>query len=79
MGNDCDGLFISLFGCLCPLESKFCKTVLRKDTFSGSGKNRFSYCLLEFKLNNIKTLIFRSNESWLSYFSLAEEIIRQNV
>ena len=35
-------------------------SVFRKDTFSGLGISFFSFCVYKFKINAIKTLLFRA-------------------
>ena len=44
----------------------FTTSVFRKDTFSGQGTSYFSYCCSLFKINAIKTLIFRAYSTTLA-------------
>jgi len=42
------------------VDNKFCTSVYRKPTFSGLGISFFSFCSSRFKINSIKTLLFRA-------------------
>ena len=48
-------------------------TVFRKDTFSGQDISYFSYCCSLFKINSIKTLMFRSYHISSDYLNLHNE------
>ena len=45
-------------------------TIYRKKTFSGLGMSFFSYTPLKFKINNIKTLLYRAYHLSSSYMSI---------
>ena len=55
------------------LDGKFCTSVFRKKMFSGLGISFFSFCTFKFKLNSIKTLLYRSYEICSDYFALNNE------
>ena len=42
------------------LNNKFTTSVYRKSSFTGLGMNFFSFCTPQFKINSIRTLIFRA-------------------
>ena len=42
------------------LDNKFTTSVYRKSSFTGLGMNFFSFCTPQFKINSIRTLIFRA-------------------
>ena len=48
-------------------ENTFGTSVLRKHTFSGLGT---SFCTFKFKLNSIKTLLYRGYNISLNYFNI---------
>ena len=48
-------------------------SVFRKDTFSGLGISFFSFCVYKFKINAIKTLLFRAYNICSNYQSLHTE------
>ena len=52
------------------LNNKFITSVYRKPTFSGQGISFFSFTPFLFKLNAIKTLIFRSHTICSSYHAM---------
>jgi len=54
-------------------NNKFVTTVFRKPTFSGLGLSYFSFCSFKFKLNAIKTLLYRSYHICHNYLSMHEE------
>ena len=41
-------------------DNKFTTSVYRKSSFTGLGMNFFSFCTPQFKINSIRTLIFRA-------------------
>jgi len=53
----------------------FHSTVYRKDTFTGLGINFSSYCPLTYKINAIKTLIYRAYHLSSSYLNFNKEIV----
>ena len=55
------------------LNNKFITSVYRKPTFSGQGISFFSFTPFLFKLNAIKTLIFRSYTICSSYHAMHSE------
>ena len=55
------------------LNNKFITSVYRKPTFSGQGISFFSFAPFLFKLNAIKTLIFRSYTICSSYHAMHSE------
>ena len=51
-------------------NDRFSTTVYRKDTFTGLGLNFFSYVPSIYKINSVKTLLFRAyhlSSSWLNF------------
>ena len=50
--------------------NKFTTSVFRKSTFTGLGTSFFSYCTYLFKINAIKTLLYRAYHISSSYFIL---------
>ena len=54
-------------------NNTFTTSVFRKDTFSGQGTSYFSYCCSLFKINAIKTLIFRAYHISSDYLNLHNE------
>lgn len=56
------------------LNNKFSCSVYRKESFTGLGTSMFSYCSYIFKINSIKTLIFRSYKICSDYFSFHDEL-----
>ena len=51
----------------------FVTSVYRKPTFSGQGTSYFSFCSFLFKVNAIKTLIYRAFKISSNYFKMNEE------
>lgn len=49
-------------------------TLFRKPTFTGLGMNFHSYTFINYKLNNIRTLLFRAYSICTSWTSLHEEV-----
>ena len=49
---------------------QFCTSVFRKNSFTGLTMSFFSFCCKRFKLNSVKTLIFRAYNICSSYTSL---------
>ena len=60
--NECNGSLAFLDVEISRLDGKFCTSVFRKEMFSGLGISFFSFCTFKFKLNSIKTLLYRSYE-----------------
>ena len=54
-------------------NNKFITSVYRKPTFSGQGISFFSFTLFLFKLNTIKTLVFRSYSICSNYHDRHKE------
>ena len=54
-------------------DSKFHTSVYRKPTFSGLGLSFFSFCSLRFKINAVKTLVFRAYNICSGYVCLHKE------
>ena len=50
--------------------NKFTTSIFRKSTFTGLGSSFFSYCTYLFKINAIKTLLYRAYHISSSYFIL---------
>ena len=58
---------------ICRRNNAFDTTVYRKPTFTGLGMSIFSYCCDRFKINAIKTLLFRAYNISLNYFIMHNE------
>ena len=54
--------------------SAFKTSIYRKSTFSGQGISFFSFCFFNFKVNAIKTLVYRAYHLCSSYLDFHEEI-----
>ena len=54
-------------------DNKFHSTVYRKNTFSGLGLSYFSFCSFRFKINAIKSLLYRAFNVCSDYFTLHNE------
>ena len=54
-------------------NNRFECSVFRKSTFTGLETSFYSFCEFRFKLNSIKTLLFRAFGVCSSYFNLHEE------
>ena len=55
-------------------NQKFTTSIYRKPTFTGLGTNFFSFTPFIYKLNSIKTLIYRAYHISSSYFQFNQEI-----
>ena len=55
-------------------NSKFHSSIYRKPTFTGLALNFYSYCPIKFKINAIKTLIYRAYYLSSSYDLFSAEI-----
>ena len=55
-------------------NNKFFTSLFRKTTFTGLGTNFFSFCPLIFKINAIKTLLYRAYNLCSTYESFHQEI-----
>ena len=60
---------------VCRTQDGFSTGIFRKDTFTGLGQNFFSYCLLDFKLNSCKTLLFRAFSLCSNWINFHDEIV----
>ena len=56
------------------VQDQFTTSVYRKQTFSGLGLSFFSFSPIIYKLNSIKTLLFRANKISSTFTSLNKEI-----
>ena len=54
-------------------DNKFVTSVYRKPTFTGLGMSYYSYCCDMFKINAIKTLLFRAYNISSNYFLMHQE------
>ena len=59
---------------ICLNSNKFDTKVFRKSTFTGLGTSFFSHCYFNFKLNSIKTLVYRAYHICSSYANFHCEI-----
>ena len=73
IGNESNGSLAFLDVEISRLDGKFCTSVFLKKMFSGLGISFFSFCTFKFKLNSIKTLLYRSYEICSDYFALNNE------
>lgn len=58
---------------VCRRNNAFDTAVYRKPTFTGLGMSFFSYCCDRFKINAIKTLLFRAYNISSNYFIMHDE------
>lgn len=66
---------ISFLDCLVTRSNnKLQCSVYRKSTFSGLGTSFFSYCSFSFKINGIKTLLYRAYHVCSTYIDLHSEL-----
>ena len=55
-------------------DGKISTSIYRKPTFSGLGMSFFSFCAFNFKVNNIKTMLFRAYNLSSSYIAFTKEL-----
>ena len=60
--------------CITITDRSVSSTIYRKDTFSGLGINFFSFTSLKFKINSIKTLLYRAYTLSSSYSIFCNEL-----
>ena len=56
------------------INDRFQCSVFRKSTFTGLGTSFYSFCSYNFKINSIKTLLFRAYGLCTNYFTFHKEI-----
>ena len=65
---------LSFLDCLVSRDgSRFNTSVYRKDSFTGLGSSFYSFCPINFKINAIKTLLYRAYNVCSNFSSLHEE------
>ena len=55
-------------------QNKIEVSIYRKPTFTGQGLNWFSFCPIIYKINSIKTLLYRAYDLTSSYLNFHKEI-----
>ena len=73
METEINGKLPFLDCCVSRNTDGFDISVYRKETFSGQGISYFSFCSFKFKINSIKTLLFRGYNICSNYFTVHEE------
>ena len=71
--NEINGTISFLDIKLSRLDNKFTTYVYRKSSFTGLGMNFFSFCTPQFKINSIRTLIFRAFNIFCNFQNIHNE------